>query len=197
MSIPLRHKKALIIGLNYTNKGLWTLKGAQNDARATRSLLQDTYMFAEHEMVVMSDYEGIENSLLPTRSNIIHQLNTFVMEKNEDTDYVFIYAGHTDQFPDTGPSMHQEEDGKAECIVPLDAISPDADIPDKTKVIFDFELHEYMIKRLGLGCRLTAIADSCHSATLLNVIVLSVTPQPLMEPDMLFVDLYVTPWKSQ
>jgi hypothetical protein len=74
MTILLRHKKALIIGLDYINKGSWTLKGAQHDARSARYLLQDTYMFAEHEMVVMSDYKGIESSLLPTRNNIVRAL---------------------------------------------------------------------------------------------------------------------------
>ncbi|KAF5329463.1 hypothetical protein D9619_009299 [Psilocybe cf. subviscida] len=164
--VVIRHKRALIIGLNYTHNPSWKLKGAQNEIIAASALLRDTYMFSATDVVVMSDYEGIDDSLLPTRANIIHQLNNFVVVGNENTDYVFIYAGHTDQFPDT---MELEEDGMAECIVPYDAIPLADEAPDENKVIFDFELNQYMIRRLGRGSRLTAIAASCHSATLLNL----------------------------
>ncbi|KAI9299453.1 peptidase C14, caspase domain-containing protein, partial [Cunninghamella echinulata] len=58
-----------------------------------------------------------------------------------------------------------EEDGIDETIYPVDFENFEGD----SGQIIDNDLHELLVKPLPKGCRLTAIFDSCHSGTVLDL----------------------------
>lgn len=70
----------------------------------------------------------------------------------------FHYSGHGGQTPDLDGD---EVDGYDEVIFPVDF--------QKRGHIVDDEMHDIMVKPLPIGCRLTAVFDSCHSGTVLDL----------------------------
>ncbi|KAJ6540419.1 peptidase C14, caspase domain-containing protein [Mycena capillaripes] len=74
-------------------------------------------------------------------------------------DALFVhYSGHGGQTPDKDGG---EVDGWDEVIYPLDY--------QRSGHIVDDEMHDIMVKPLPSGCRLTAVFDSCHSGTVLDL----------------------------
>ncbi|SJL15141.1 uncharacterized protein ARMOST_18626 [Armillaria ostoyae] len=90
----------------------------------------------------------------PTRKNILDALSR-LFEGAKSNDSLFLhYSGHGDQIPDTNGD---EVDGKDEGIESYDS-----------SVIIDDDIHE-MLRSLPSGCQLTALFDSCHSGTILDL----------------------------
>lgn len=84
---------------------------------------------------------------------------------------LFHYSGHGGQRRDRDGD---EIDYKDECIFPVDSI-PITDASDEQilnahrNVIIDDELHLCLVSPLPAGARLTAIFDSCHSGSVLDL----------------------------
>ncbi|KAG1854416.1 peptidase C14, caspase domain-containing protein [Suillus subalutaceus] len=70
----------------------------------------------------------------------------------------FYFSGHGGQVRDLDGD---EVDGYDEFICPVDY--------QQSGVINDDEIHEIMVKPLAAGSRLTALFDSCHSGTVLDL----------------------------
>jgi hypothetical protein len=70
----------------------------------------------------------------------------------------FHYSGHGGQVPDLNGD---EIDGMDEVIFPVDF--------KQHGFIVDDDMHAIMVKDLPEGCRLTALFDSCHSGTALDL----------------------------
>ncbi|KAG1515306.1 hypothetical protein G6F53_003017 [Rhizopus delemar] len=84
----------------------------------------------------------------------------YLSKSGFDCDDVRI--GHGGRVADTS---NDEDDGYDETIYPLDFDKFDG----TSGQILDDEMHEIMVKPLPKGCRLTAIFDSCHSGTVLDL----------------------------
>ena len=70
-------KKALIIGINYTNN--WTirsLKGCINDALLCERTLIEIHGFPSENIVTMTDNSS-DPTLTPTRENMLQQMREF------------------------------------------------------------------------------------------------------------------------
>ncbi|KAH6908475.1 peptidase C14, caspase domain-containing protein, partial [Coprinopsis sp. MPI-PUGE-AT-0042] len=94
-----------------------------------------------------------DSHLLPTRENIITELQELVKDAEPGDRFFFFFAGHSTREP-TEPM--DEEDGMDELIVTYDNL-----------LIKDDELREMLVKPLPPGVNLTAVFDSCHGADLL------------------------------
>jgi metacaspase-1 len=70
----------------------------------------------------------------------------------------FHYSGHGGLTEDLDGD---EDNGYDETVYPLDF--------KEAGMILDDEMHAIMVKPLPAGCRLTAIYDSCHSGTVLDL----------------------------
>merc|ERR1712217_292158 len=70
----------------------------------------------------------------------------------------FHYSGHGGQEAD--PTM-MEEDGMNETLIPVDY--------QQAGQIIDDVVHQMLVKPLPAGVRLTAIFDSCHSGTVMDL----------------------------
>lgn len=108
-------------------------------------------------MVVLTDDQKDPN-MIPTRQNIIRGMHWLVNGSHMNDSFFFHYSGHGGQVEDKDGD---ESDGYDETILPVDY--------EKAGEIVDDEMHAIMVKGLPQGVRLTAIFDSCHSGTALDL----------------------------
>ncbi|KAI0330732.1 hypothetical protein GY45DRAFT_1336616 [Cubamyces sp. BRFM 1775] len=161
-------QRALVIGINYAEKGKQggALCGGQRDALAWKDLLINTYGYREADIVLMIDAPEHPSKLRPTKKNILQQINLLVKALPVGSRLVFYYAGHTDQLQ---TDSINEDDGFDECIVPAaDHRNSNEYSLDHDRII-DNELRLKLVDRLPDGVFLTAVIDSCHSGTLLDL----------------------------
>ncbi|KAI0046796.1 hypothetical protein FA95DRAFT_1606608 [Auriscalpium vulgare] len=175
-----RRKKAVCIGINYVGQE-GVLKGAASDARRFAQFLCDRFEYKKQDIRILTDDW---NGSSPTFFNIITAMEWLVNDAKTHDSLTFFFAGHGDRVKDNDG---EEVDGWDEAIVPLDW---------KTAgYIVDDLIHHIMVKPLPPGCRLTAVFDSCHSGSALDLpYIVSVTalrylpvsprkPRPQYNPD--------------
>ncbi|EMD32241.1 hypothetical protein CERSUDRAFT_88192 [Gelatoporia subvermispora B] len=168
-SVPIRstRKKALVVGIRYLKQSQpesreWEpLAGPHKDANSFSRLLVEKYNFKEDDIVLMLD-DGRQGLLEPTRVNLIRQLRMLVESPQVGDEFVFYFAGHSDQIPNR---TNSEDDGKDEALMPVDHRGTD----DERYLIRDNFLRKMLVSSLPRGTRLAAIFDSCHSGTMLDL----------------------------
>jgi metacaspase-1 len=145
-------KYAVIIGINYKNTTI-ELSGCMNDANSIKTFLLEKCNYTNNNVRMLS-----ENSILPTRENIISELNNLVQKAIDEnlTELWFSYSGHGSNIVST-----TESDNKDEVLVPLD-------YPTTNNVVTDNELHE-IFSRLPSTCNLFSLIDACNSGTVLDL----------------------------
>lgn len=164
-------RKALLIGINYFNqKG--QLRGCINDVRNMSSYLNGNFGYAREDMVLLTDDQRNPMSQ-PTKQNIIRAMHWLVKDAQPNDSLFFHYSGHGGQTPDLDGD---EDDGYDEVIYPVDFRS--------VGHIVDDEMHRIMVQSLRPGVRLTAIFDSCHSGSALDLPYLYSTQGVLKEPNL-------------
>jgi len=150
-------KKAVCVGINYVGQKD-ELKGCANDARNMRQFLMDIYGFKSEDIMLLIDDGHGGSSARPTRKEMFGAMNWLVQGAQRHDSLFFHYSGHGGQTPDkTG----READGQDEVIFPVDF--------HNSSDIIDDELHQALVQPLPAGCRLTALFDSCHSGTVLDL----------------------------
>ncbi|PKI83633.1 Mca1p [Malassezia vespertilionis] len=147
---PRGKRKALLIGINYNGKRS-QLSGCINDAHNMANFIARFGGYSRDDMVILTDQPGVN-----MRSTAA--MNWLVHDAAPGDALFFHYSGHGGQERAVEPD---EEDGYNETILPLDY--------DRAGQIPDDELHARMVRPLPVGCRLTALFDSCHSGTALDL----------------------------
>ncbi|KAH9848760.1 caspase domain-containing protein [Lenzites betulinus] len=164
-------KRALIIGINYLHAApgsqVEKLQGAHKDARTWRQLLLDTYGYRDEDITMMLDELAVcpSTNKLPTRDNIIFEIDRLVKGLQSGDRVVFFYSGHSLQLASTSVN---EDDGFDEALVPMDSgTDPESEQP--SNLIIDNDLRIRLVDPLPEGAYLTAVFDSCHSGTMLDL----------------------------
>lgn len=156
------------------------------------TFLHRTFGYRRGDMVILTDDQ--QNPLsLPTRANILRAMHWLVKDARPD-DSLFLHfsgmipspwslqvlanpngprTGHGGRTPDLDGD---EEDGYDDVIYPLDYRSAGH--------IVDDDLHAILVRPLRPGVRLTAIFDSCHSGTALDLPYVYSTQGVLKEPNL-------------
>ncbi|TPX32646.1 hypothetical protein SmJEL517_g04332 [Synchytrium microbalum] len=149
-------KKALLVGCNYFGQRS-QLSGCINDVRNMSKFIIMNYGFKNEpgSMLFLTDDQADPN-YKPTRANIINACKWLVGGAAPGDSLFFHYSGHGGTAVD--PTGDQ---ASADTILPLDHA--------QAGEILDNDLHALMVKHLPPGVRLTAIFDSCHSGTALNL----------------------------
>ena len=150
-------RKALLIGINYTGTSA-ALRGCQNDVDNVSEFLTQRYNYRPEDMVILKDDPSFGYRQQPTRQNILEAMSWLVRGAQPNDSLFFHYSGHGGQAKDTNGD---EEDGYDETIYPLDF--------KQAGMIVDDDMHAIMVRPLPAGCRLTAIFDSCHSGSALDL----------------------------
>ncbi|KAG7096706.1 hypothetical protein E1B28_004120 [Marasmius oreades] len=149
-------KRALCIGINYTGQDK-PLRGCINDAIHVRDFLRKHHGFPTDQIMVLRD-DSSNPRKQPTRRNMLAAMQWLVEGAQKNDSLFFHYSGHGGQTPDKDGD---EIDGFDEVIYPVDY--------KKRGHILDDEMHKIMVKAIPSGCRLTALFDSCHSGTVLDL----------------------------
>lgn len=140
-------KKAVLIGINYTNTEN-ELYGCVNDAMNLKTLLTTKYKYKEENIKTILNEEA-------TRSTILQEITTLVKDSSKGDSLILSYSGHGIS---TNDRNGDEEDGKDELLVTSDNYA-----------IFDDELKEILDTHLQEGVKLFALFDNCHSGTILDL----------------------------
>ncbi|XHG05343.1 hypothetical protein AWENTII_008571 [Aspergillus wentii] len=164
-------RKALMIGINYFGqKG--QLRGCINDVKNMSTYLNQNFGYAKEDMVLLTDDQQNPMSQ-PTKANILRAMHWLVKDARPNDSLFFHYSGHGGQTPDLDGD---EDDGYDEVIYPVDFRAAGH--------IVDDEMHRIMVKSLQPGVRLTAIFDSCHSGSALDLPYVYSTQGILKEPNL-------------
>jgi Caspase domain. len=147
-------KKALFIGINYFGTQA-ELKGCINDVKNVSALVCQRFGF--NNCTYLTDDQQ-DASKKPTYDNIINGMRWLVEGAQPGDSLFFHYSGHGGTAKD---SETDEIDGFDETILPLDYSS-------KGQIVDDV-IYENLVKPLPKGCRLTAVFDSCHSGTVMDL----------------------------
>ncbi|KAF9115558.1 Ca(2+)-dependent cysteine protease [Mortierella sp. AM989] len=149
------HRRALLIGINYTGHSN-VLNGCVNDTAVMKRFLLQVGFKEEHIRILTDDQVGTK--WMPTRDNIIQNLSWLIHDAKKNDSYFLHFSGHGGKIEDRD---QDETDGKDNCIFPLDY--------KEKGVIIDDELHNLLVKELPEGARLTALFDCCHSGSALDL----------------------------
>ncbi|KAI0322581.1 caspase domain-containing protein [Amylostereum chailletii] len=181
-------KKALCIGINYFKQN-GELRGCINDARNIERFLGQNFGYKRDDMVILTDDQRDPRSI-PTKENIIRAMQWLVTGAQPNDSLFFHYSGHGGQTKDTDGD---EDDGYDEVIYPVDFktnghIVDDARfclLPQCVYIYASMQMmHDIMVRPLPAGCRLTAIFDSCHSGSALDLPYIYSTEGKVKEPNL-------------
>ncbi|KAG1723923.1 caspase domain-containing protein [Suillus paluster] len=151
-----KQRKALCIGINYKGQER-ELRGCVNDAWNMAEFLKSFWNYAVEDIMVLTD-EPYNLKYMPTKRNILSALRWLVKDAQPGDRLFFHYSGHGGQIIDLDG---RHVDGFEKAIHPVDWVCAGEIV---TKVLYDV-----MVKPLPTGCRLTALFDSCHSGTVLDL----------------------------
>ncbi|MCJ1386347.1 Ca(2+)-dependent cysteine protease [Xylographa soralifera] len=164
-------RKALLIGVNYFGQR-GQLRGCINDVKNMSTYLNNHFNYKREDMVILTDDQQNPMSQ-PTKQNILRAMHWLVKDAKPNDSLFFHYSGHGGQTPDLDGD---EDDGYDEVIYPVDF--------RVNGHIVDDEMHLIMVKSLPAGVRLTAIFDSCHSGSALDLPYIYSTQGVLKEPNL-------------
>lgn len=184
-------RKGLLIGINYFGQR-GQLRGCINDVRNMSAYLVEHYGYKREDMVILTDDQQNPMSQ-PTKQNILRAMHWLVKDAKPNDSLFFHYSGAfrlappmgqplTRSSPSTGHGGQtkdldgDEPDGYDEVIYPVDF--------RQVGHITDDEMHRIMVMPLQAGVRLTAIFDSCHSGTALDLPYIYSTQGILKEPNL-------------
>ncbi|RFU32523.1 Acting on peptide bonds (peptidase), partial [Scytalidium lignicola] len=163
-------RKALLIGINYFGQR-GQLRGCINDVKNMSAYLNENFGYRREDMVILTDDQQNPMSQ-PTKQNILRAMHWLVKDAQPNDSLFFHYSGHGGQTKDLDGD---EPDGYDEVIYPVDF--------RQVGHIVDDEMHRIMVQPLKPGVRLTAIFDSCHSGTALDLPYVYSTQGILKEPN--------------
>lgn len=149
----------MCVGINYTGTAR-ALNGCVNDAKNVRKFLMKNWNFKSEDIFVLTD-DTRDARRLPTKANILGAMKWLVKDAKAHDSLFFHYSGHGGQIRDTDGD---EFDGYDEVIFPLDYEQKSVGI------ISDDVMNDLLVRTIPDGCRLTALFDSCHSGSALDLV---------------------------
>ncbi|VDB92382.1 unnamed protein product [Peniophora sp. CBMAI 1063] len=165
------NKKAVCVGINYVGSS-HALDGCVEDAKRMYRLLVDKFKFPRENVMVLTD-EAEDERNLPTKQNIQRAMQWLSYDAQPHDSLFFHYSGHGGQIRDTNGD---EVDGMDEMIFPVDY--------EDQGVLIDDTIHDLLVKPLPSACRLTALFDSCHSGSIMDLVYLYHSDGRIMGTDV-------------
>jgi len=135
-------KKALLIGINYSNEPLKKLLGCINDISKINAKIQQLYNDNPVNIKIITDEDGISAS----RNNILKYIEWLYSDLQPGDTVYLHYSGHGENdFMKNGYDFRMLTiDGK------------------KIEYITHNELRKYLVDRIPTGCKCFVVFDCCH-----------------------------------
>ena len=143
----VKNKKALLIGINYTNTP-YQLTGCVEDASRMKETLSS---FGFDQFEVLTDTGEVK----PTKDIILKKFKTLITTSTAGDMVLFYFSGHGSSTYDAGSD---EEDGKDEMIISSDL-----------QGVLDDEFKQILSAYMKPGVTLIGFFDSCHSGTMFDL----------------------------
>lgn len=140
-------KKALLIGINYTNTS-YALTGCIDDANKMKTMLAD-HGFSD--IVLLTDVTAVK----PTKANILAAFKQLLTDSRSGDLLCVYYSGHGSNRPDTNGD---ETDRMDEMLVSIDGLA-----------VMDDELKALLNAHMPANVTVFGLFDSCHSGTVLDL----------------------------
>ncbi|KAH8112778.1 caspase domain-containing protein [Phellopilus nigrolimitatus] len=156
MDNPDRKMKALLIGSNYSGQK-HELKGCRDDVKNMYEYLKRNGFKHDNIDILMDMWEYEP----PTRENIISHMEMLIAGAKPGDSLFLHYSGHGGQTKDKD---EDELDGEDEGIYPVNY-----QISKPKGILVDDIMHDILVDKLPEGVHLTAIFDSCHSGSVLDL----------------------------
>ena len=147
-------KRAVIVGINYTDNDDMKLYGCINDAVHIRNMLVDAYDIPLENSIMLVD-DGTSEHIIPSKENILREINKVVAESTKSDELWFYYSGHGSLRLDQN---QDERYGSDSVIVPVDY--------QQSGIITDDTL---LITIKNVQCPLFLFFDSCHSGSVCDL----------------------------
>ncbi|PBK88892.1 hypothetical protein ARMGADRAFT_345497 [Armillaria gallica] len=161
-------KRALCIGIDYRRQRI-ELQGCIKDAKSIVKFLTE-HGYRAQDITLLTD----ETDDKPTKENILNALTSLVKGAQKNDSLFLHYSGHGGQVPDQDDDEDDGEDEGSSITLfhSLDNLLTVHILEDiecfDSSVIIDDDIHK-ILQSLPSGCRLTALFDSCHSGTILDL----------------------------
>ncbi|EIN08234.1 hypothetical protein PUNSTDRAFT_143880 [Punctularia strigosozonata HHB-11173 SS5] len=159
-SHPTPRRRGLLIGINHsrtdsdsTPLSSGPYRDTHKDVEAWKNLLISSYSYEEDELVSMIDHESCKPELRPTRCNVLTRLRLMTQDARKGDRFFFLYAGHSSLSP-SSTGLDDADRRLANKLWCSDGLP-----------IRDKELRYSLLGKLPAGAKLTAVVDSCHSAS--------------------------------
>jgi hypothetical protein len=149
-------KYGLLIGCNY-NGTENQLYGCINDTKNVYNILTTQLGYEAENIIMLNDSDPNDHLAMPTRANIINNINKLISSM-KSTDHAFIqYSGHGSQSRDLN---NDEKSGYDQCIIPIDYYS--------SGEIIDDDIYK-MLAKAPAGSQIFFLADCCHSGSVCDL----------------------------
>jgi hypothetical protein len=162
----------LLIGINYFGTDA-ELRGCINDTKNVSAYLMENHGYKREDMIILTDDQPRDSKLYPWKTNMLRAMEWLVAGAQPNDALFLHYSGHGGQTEDKDGD---EEDGYDEVIYPADF--------KQAGHIVDDQIHDIVVRPLQAGVRLTAIFDSCHSGSVMDLPYIYSTKGVLKEPNL-------------
>jgi hypothetical protein len=145
-NVSANNKKALLIGINYTNT-LYELTGCVDDTTRMKEILTK---FGFNSFTILTDSRDVK----PTKEAILRELKNMIDKSSAGDLLVFYFSGHGSY---TYDKNGDESDNKDEMIISSDL-----------QGVIDDEIKQ-ILTTMKSGVTLFGLFDSCHSGTMFDL----------------------------
>jgi len=168
-SAQANEMRALVVGVSdYPNLPKdFQLDGPRNDVVRLRNILLHRG-FTPQQITMLAD--GVSDAALPTRANILAELDRMAKTANKDDVVLLYFAGHGSQEPAdrSTPEGRAETDGLYEIFLPRDVGKWSGEEGHVQNALVKTQLRDAVDRILAKGAFVWGVFDSCHSATIVR-----------------------------
>eukprot|EP00903_Cladosiphon_okamuranus_P020725 g19031.t1 len=154
--------RSLLIGIDYNGE---LLGGGHEDVNKMKEFIESQgYSLEEEYCKTLLDDRKRQH---PCKQRILDAFKWLVDGATKGDSLFFYYSGHGGQVTDDNGD---EEDGKDEAMMPAKCKEGHQGCKGrKNELLIDDEIFEKLVCAVPEGVTLTAIVDSCHSGTVLDL----------------------------